>query len=75
MAPVYKEHPISEDEILPLLAFLEQQAKTGERAPVGPGVEFLLLGVVVAAAILFGFDHLWRRRFTSVRGRLVRGQR
>ena len=75
MAPVYKKHPISEDEILPLLAYLEEQAKSGEVAPEGPGVEFLLIGVLVAAAILFLFDHLWRRRFTSVRGRLVRGQR
>ncbi|HGY90091.1 MAG TPA: cytochrome c [Planctomycetes bacterium] len=75
MAPVFKKHPIDPDEILPLLAFLETESKEGTPATTGSNINFVLLGVVGATALLFLFDYFWRRRFTGVRARLVRGQR
>lgn len=71
MAPVYRTNPIDEDEVLPLLAFLKSTAESGAEPAPGPGVEFLVLGVLGAAAALLVCDVLWRRRFTSVRAKLV----
>ncbi len=74
MAPVFKVSPIHTDEILPLLAYMKEAAKKEGEAP-GPGIEFLIFGVVGAVAALLLCDFVWRRRFTGVRGKLVRGQK
>lgn len=74
MAPVYKGHPIDKDkEVLPLLAFLKRKTEEGGRPAPGPGIEFLILGVVGAVIGLLICDAAWKRRFTSVREKVVRG--
>lgn len=74
MAPVFKTAPIDKDEILPLLAYLKSAAESGETAQ-SPGIEFLILGIAGAVGALLLCDALWRRRFTGVRNKLVKGQK
>ena len=75
MAPVYRESPLTEDEILPLMAYLKGMGQHADQTDQGPGIEFLILGVVGAALGLLICDVIWRRRFTGVRSRLVKGKR
>lgn len=74
MSPVYRTHPIDVQEILPLLAFLEESGKAGLPDQQGPGIEFLLIGVVGAVILLILLDVVWRRRLTGVRSRLFEGK-
>ncbi len=74
MSPVYRKHPIDMEEILPLLAFLEDSGKAGLPDHQGQGIEFLLIGVAGAVLCLLLLDVIWRRRFTGVRSRLVKGK-
>ena len=62
------------EEILPLLAFLEDSGKAGLPDHQGQGIEFLLIGVAGAVLCLLLLDVIWRRRFTGVRSRLVKGK-
>ncbi|MCC6417916.1 MAG: cytochrome c [Gemmataceae bacterium] len=71
MQPVYKAHPLRPEEILPLVAFLEQTARHGrEDSGVSP-LNFFLVGLGGTTLALIGFDAIWRRRFRAVRRPLV----
>lgn len=71
MQAVFRETPLDAEEILPVVAYLEDAARQGgEDAGVGR-VTFLLLGFGGAVALLFGMDGAWRKRFRAVRGPLV----
>lgn len=71
MRPIFKDHPLTADEINPLVAYFE--ASAGQRAaePAASRVALLLLGLAGAAALVFGMDAIWKRRFHSVRRPLV----
>jgi len=71
MAPVYRRTPLDPDEVLALVAHLQQVAERGEAAAPPPILGFTLAGVGGAALILVVFDFLWRRRFRDVRRSLV----
>jgi len=73
MQPVFREHPIAADEILPLVAFFEEAARAGGEDTAQASVGFLLLGLGGTVAGLVAFDLLWRRRFRAVRRPLVHG--
>lgn len=75
MSPVYKQHPLDSGEILPLLAFLKDAAAEDREAGNEGQINFLLLGIAGAAGMLLLFDVIWKRRFTGVRSRLIRGGR
>ncbi len=76
MAPVFKDHPLLEDEeILPLLAFLEDRAALGRAVPARAGIDFIVLGIAGTLVSLLLLDAFWRRRFTGVRRSLVKGHR
>jgi len=70
MQPIYSARPITEDEILPLVAFL--QSKSTQGRPESFPYRLLMLAAGIAGlAVLFPlFDRMWRKRFRSVRGSL-----
>lgn len=76
MKPLFAAHPMDpEQDVLPLLAFLEDVARRGAAQSTLPArLVFLLLGVGGAAAALVLMDFAWRRRFRGVRSRLVGGR-
>jgi hypothetical protein len=70
MQPIYKKHPLTDDEILHLIAFLEQ-AKEGREEATSARFNFFLLGLAGTGGAFALFDYLWRRRFRGVRRSLV----
>ena len=71
MQPIFKSHPISSDEIHALLAYFEASAGDSPAQPTSSRIAFLLIGLLGAAAAIFGFDAIWKGRFHSVRQPLV----
>jgi cytochrome c2 len=74
MQPVFARTPMTNDEILPLVAFLEAEARRGREDDGTARLTFLLLGLGGAAAGLALCDGAWRKRFRAVRRPLVKGQ-
>jgi cytochrome c2 len=72
MQPIYKKHPFTDDEILHLIAFLEN-AKEGREEVTAARFNFFLLGLAGTGAGFVLFDFVWRRRFRAVRRPLVHG--
>jgi mono/diheme cytochrome c family protein len=71
MQPIFKGHPIASDEIHALVAYFEESAGKAPAQPAASRVAFLLIGLLGAVAIVFGFDAIWKRRFEGVRQPLV----
>lgn len=71
MQPIFKDHAMTSDEIHALVAYFEASAGDGPAQPAQSRVAFLLMGLLGAAAVIFGFDAIWKRRFHSVRQPLV----
>ena len=73
MQPVFREHPLDAEEILPLVAYFEDAAKqVGDDDSVSP-LTFFLLGLGGMVLVLGLFDILWKNRFRAVRRPLVAG--
>ncbi len=71
MQAVFRQTPLQAEEVLPIVAYLEDAAQRGgEDTGVGRAT-FLLLGLGGAAACLLLMDGAWRNRFRAVRGPLV----
>ena len=75
MQPVFKEKPLTADEILALAAFLEQRAGQPPPHRAGARVAFLLSGLVLAVGLIFAFDAIWKFRFRGVRQSLIARRR
>lgn len=71
MAPIYKQHAMKQEEVLSLVAYLEDQAMRGGEDMSAAGLTFLLIGLGGAGLALVAFDLAWRRRFRSVRKEMV----
>jgi mono/diheme cytochrome c family protein len=71
MQPVFKDHPLTPDEIHALVAYFEASAGETPSDPTTSRVSMLLIAVLVAAGMVFGMDAIWKRRFHSVRQPLV----
>ncbi len=71
MSPVFSKHPIDEEEILPLVAFLKNETETDRPENVASLINFVIIGVVGAAVLLIIFDRIWNRRFRAVRRPLI----
>jgi cytochrome c2 len=72
MQPIYKNHPLTNDEILHLIAYLEK-AKEGREEVSTSRFNFFLIGLAGTAGGFVLFDYIWRRRFRTVRRTLVHG--
>lgn len=71
MQPIFKDHPLEAEEIHVLAAYFEDAAKYSEADASVSRITFLLTGLILATAIVFVFDVLWKGRFHSVRRPLV----
>ncbi len=71
MQPIFKNHPMDSDEIHALVAYFESSAGKSPAQSASSRIAFLLTGLLGAAAVVFGFDAIWKRRFHSVRQPLV----
>lgn len=72
MLPIYKNHPLDNQEILELVAFLER-AKDGREEASVARFNFFLLGLAGTAGGFVLCDYVWRRRFRAVRRAIVNG--
>lgn len=71
MQPIFKNRAMNSDEIHSLVAYFEASAGDSPAQPASSRVAFLLMGLLGAAGVIFGFDAIWKRRFHSVRQPLV----
>lgn len=67
MAPIFKNHPMKSEEVLALVAYLENESQKGGEDMSTGGLIFLLIGLGGSGLALVAFDLHWRRRFRSVR--------
>jgi mono/diheme cytochrome c family protein len=75
MASVFKQHGLKPEEILPLVAFFEDSARSGGQDDSAARLNFFLLGIGGAALGLVAMDAAWKRRFRNVRRALVENSR
>ncbi len=75
MRPVYRDHTLTNDEIVGLVAYLEDRAQAGGEASQTFQALLLVLGLVGVALTFFLADTLWKGRFRGVRTPLVKGER
>lgn len=71
MKPLFANRALTNDEILALVAHIEQGAAMGGQAPTSGRLPFLLLGLAGALVGLTTFNQIWRTRFRAVRRPLV----
>ena len=71
MQPVFSKHPLTSEEIHSLVAYFESSAGQTPADPTTSRVALLLIGMLVAAGMVFAMDAIWKRRFHSVRQPLV----
>jgi mono/diheme cytochrome c family protein len=71
MSSIYKRHPLKPEEILPVLAYFENEARAGGEDTSAAPLTFLLVGLGGAALALVLFDQAWKARFRSARSALV----
>lgn len=71
MVSIFKQRSMKQEEVLPLVAYLEDQATKGGEDMSAGGLTFLLIGLGGSGLALVAFDLAWRRRFRSVRKDLV----
>ena len=75
MLPTFREHPLDAEEILPLIAYFQDEARQSEEDMAPRALVFILLGLAGAVAGLVVFNNVWDKRFRSVRRALVERQR
>jgi hypothetical protein len=71
MQSIFSNHPLAEDEILPLVAFFADKAVAPPESGQAATLIFILLGMAGTAGALVLFDVAWRNRFRAVRRTLV----
>ena len=74
MSPIYKKHPIDEDEVLPLVAFLKNKAEGKDIVSDAHDFNFMIFGFIGLAICLVLFDLAWGNRLRAVRKPMVKGE-
>jgi integrase len=67
MAPIFSKKPLTEDEILALVAFLKNETEKDTTPSSAFILNFILLGVGLGLIFLVLFDVIWGFRFGEVR--------
>jgi mono/diheme cytochrome c family protein len=62
MLPVYKDHSLQLDEVMSLVAYLEETDRQGVEVAAAPPVKFFLLGLGGAVLGLVGVNYFWGSR-------------
>jgi len=75
MRPLFAGRGMTQDEIVPLVAYFEEAARNQGEDTGTSQLIFLMLGLGGAALGFVLADGLWRKRFRGVRRELVRGNR
>lgn len=75
MQPVFKRRALQSEEILSVVALLEDSAKKGGADDSPAALNFFLLGLGGSVVGLVSLDAIWKRRFRGVRRMLVHGPR
>lgn len=75
MSRLFAEKNLSDEEIIALVAYLEESMQTPHAPAPRTSVGFVLLGLSGAALGLVGAGTVWKRRFRSVRRALTRGEK
>ncbi len=73
MRPLFATQAFTNDEIVPLVAYLEQTAKKPQQSSETGTLSFFFLGLGGSVLGFVGADALWRKRFRGVRKPMVRG--
>ncbi len=71
MQPIFKNHPLSADEIHSLVAYFEASAGESPFESSVSRVAFLLMGLAGATGLVFAMDVIWKKRFHAVRRPLI----
>lgn len=71
MTPVFRNNALQPEEILPLVAFLEDSAKRGGQDDSTSLLNFFLLSLGAMVVGLVSLDAIWKKRFRGVRRQLV----
>jgi mono/diheme cytochrome c family protein len=74
MQALFREKPLANEEILPLVALFEDAAKQGGEDNGAAQLNFFLMGLGGAVLMLLAFDAIWKGRFRGVRRAMVRGE-
>jgi len=75
MSSLYRTRPLTEEEVHAFTALFADRAETADAAPSTSRLQLVLFGLLGTALLLLLFDRLWRKRFRSVRRRLVQTSR
>ena len=75
MLPTFRDHPMEGEEILALVAFFRDEARTQEEDDAPRELAFVLLGMAGAVVVLVLFNNLWGKRFRGVRRTLVESRK
>lgn len=75
MQPVFRNYAMQPEEILQLVAFFEDSARTNVPETTVSQLNFFLLGMGGCVFGFIAFDLVWRQRFRAVRRPLVEGKR
>lgn len=75
MQPIYKSRPLSSEEIIAIVAYLEEAARRGGEANSLDPLKFFLVGMAGAIGSLVVFQAIWKNRFRAMRRPLVRNGR
>jgi mono/diheme cytochrome c family protein len=75
MQPVFKDHPLTAEEILPLVALFESSVRSGAQASSVGLAYFFLLALAGTCLGLVVFETAWKNRLRAVRQALVHKSR
>ncbi|MBT5078508.1 MAG: cytochrome c [Candidatus Marinimicrobia bacterium] len=74
MSPIYNNHPIDESEVLPLVAFFNNESRKNIQLNGNENdFLFMLYGIIGLVTFLIIFDLFWGNRINSIRERFIEG--
>jgi hypothetical protein len=75
MRPLFANTSLTNDEIVQLVAYLEQTARIPQQTGDTATLSFFFLGLGGSVLGFIGADTIWRKRFRGVRKPMVRGDK